>query len=164
MTTSFLVVPWGLLPTFSIFRTTSIPSMTEPKTTCLPSSHCVFSVQRKNWLPLVAGPALAMERIPGPLWEEQKQEGDKIVNEWKCIEGARASGVVVRVFQSKVFVFKFFSVDGFSSGSIVICKVPSLAHEFGDDAMESGALVSKAVLHGAQGSEIFRGFRDNVSS
>lgn len=58
--------------------------MTEPKTTCLPSNHEVFSVQMKNWEPLlkrmlgiaktsgggciyVLGPALAMERIPGPV-------------------------------------------------------------------------------------------------
>jgi len=31
-----------------------------PKTTCLPSSHAVCAVQRKNWEPLVPGPALAL--------------------------------------------------------------------------------------------------------
>lgn len=31
------------------------------------SYHCVFSVQMKNWEPLVLGPALAMDRIPGPV-------------------------------------------------------------------------------------------------
>ena len=38
-----------------------------PKTTCLPSSHEVLMVQMKNCEPLVFGPALAMERIPGPV-------------------------------------------------------------------------------------------------
>merc|ERR1712226_1803586 len=38
-----------------------------PKTTCLPSSQEVLAVQRKNWDPLVLGPALAMERTPGPV-------------------------------------------------------------------------------------------------
>ncbi len=54
-------------PTDSTVFTTSMPLVTLPKTTCLPSSHGVFSVQRKNWLPLVPGPALAIERMPGPV-------------------------------------------------------------------------------------------------
>merc|ERR1711962_1313097 len=60
------VLPF-LLPSFSIFLTTSIPSTTCPKTTWAPSSHDVTAVQMKNWLPLVLGPALAMDRIPGPV-------------------------------------------------------------------------------------------------
>lgn len=84
------------LPKDSIFLTTSMPSTTWPNTTCLPSSlrteqgqltgagegtltqhssrnppcdpyHAVFSVQMKNCDPLVFGPALAMERMPGPV-------------------------------------------------------------------------------------------------
>ena len=54
-------------PTFSMAWTTSIPSTTWPKTTCLPSNQEVLTVQMKNWEPLVPGPALAMERIPGPV-------------------------------------------------------------------------------------------------
>ena len=73
-------------PTFSMAWTTSRPSTTWPKTTCLPSNQPVFSVQMKNWEPLlmscqqlspecwrirgtnyVLGPALAMERIPAPV-------------------------------------------------------------------------------------------------
>ena len=38
---------------------------TWPKTTCLPSSHWVLAVHRKNWEPLVFGPALAIESTPG---------------------------------------------------------------------------------------------------
>ena len=38
---------------------------TLPKTTCFPSSHAVFAVQRKNWEPLVPGPAFAIESTPG---------------------------------------------------------------------------------------------------
>ena len=43
-----------------------MPSTTEPKTTCLPSNQGVLVVQRKNWEPLVPGPALAIDKIPGP--------------------------------------------------------------------------------------------------
>uniref|UniRef100_A0A671QXL2 Transporter n=1 Tax=Sinocyclocheilus anshuiensis TaxID=1608454 RepID=A0A671QXL2_9TELE len=33
---------------------------------CFPSSHCVGANVRKNWLPFVSGPALAIARIPAP--------------------------------------------------------------------------------------------------
>ena len=42
---------------FSILRTTSIPSKTFPKTTCLPSKKGVGTVVMKNWEPLPLGPA-----------------------------------------------------------------------------------------------------------
>lgn len=53
------------LPCASMALITSMPSLTQPKTTCLPSSHSVLTVQMKNCEPLVLGPALAMERVPG---------------------------------------------------------------------------------------------------
>jgi hypothetical protein len=52
MTILVLVAPLDE-PYDSTFLTTSRPSTTEPKTTCLPSSHEVFSVQMKNWEPLL---------------------------------------------------------------------------------------------------------------
>merc|ERR1712087_490612 len=54
-----------LEPCASIFLTMSMPLVTFPNTTCFPSSHDVFTVVRKNWLPLVPGPALAIDRYPG---------------------------------------------------------------------------------------------------
>ena len=47
MTTGFEVAP-DPEPTASIFLTTSMPLVTDPKTTCLPSSQSVLTVQRKN--------------------------------------------------------------------------------------------------------------------
>ena len=44
---------------------TSEPSVTSPKTTCLPSSQLVITVVMKNWEPLVFGPAFAMDRRSG---------------------------------------------------------------------------------------------------
>ena len=52
-------------PTFSMEVTTSMPLVTLPNTQCLPSSHAVCTVHRKNCDPLVFGPALAIERTPG---------------------------------------------------------------------------------------------------
>ena len=50
--------------TFSIARTTSMPDLTSPKTTCL-LSRCGAGPQvMKNWLPFVFGPAFAMLRSP----------------------------------------------------------------------------------------------------
>ena len=54
------------LPAASTFLTTSMPSRTRPKTTCLPSSHGVSAVVMKNWLPFVFGPAFAIDSVPGP--------------------------------------------------------------------------------------------------
>jgi hypothetical protein len=52
MVTVFEVLPvWD--PTFSMFWTTSRPSLTWPKTTCLPSNQEVLTVQMKNWEPLL---------------------------------------------------------------------------------------------------------------
>ena len=55
----------------------AIPSITLPKTTWWPSSHCVFTypllpfimatVVMKNCEPLVSGPAFAMDSMPGPV-------------------------------------------------------------------------------------------------
>ena len=61
MTTLLLVLP-DELPTPSIARTTSIPSTTDPKTTCLPSNHPVSAVHKKNWLPFVPGPAIVLKQ------------------------------------------------------------------------------------------------------
>lgn len=53
--TIFLVVAPLCVPNDSTFCTTSRPLVTSPNTTCLPSSHSVMEVVRKNWLPLVPG-------------------------------------------------------------------------------------------------------------
>src|ERR1039458_7842708 len=50
--------------TCEIFSTTSYPSVTSPKTLCLLSSQGVAASVMKNWLPLVFGPALAIDRVP----------------------------------------------------------------------------------------------------
>ena len=63
-TTFFDVLPEDE-PTDSTAFTTSSPSETRPKTTCLPSSQLVLAVVIKNWLPFVLGPALAIEMQKG---------------------------------------------------------------------------------------------------
>src|SRR5690242_16232123 len=62
--TSFTGRSCELRGTVEIFLTMSYPSVTSPNTLCLLSSHGVAATVMKNWLPLVFGPALAIDRIP----------------------------------------------------------------------------------------------------
>lgn len=55
-----------LVSTMPILLRTPMPWHTRPKIECFPSSHWVGARVRKNWLPLVSGPAFAMARIPAP--------------------------------------------------------------------------------------------------
>lgn len=57
---------WELVSTMARRPSTPIPWHTLPKMLCFPSSHCAGPSVRKNWLPLVSGPALAIARIPAP--------------------------------------------------------------------------------------------------
>ena len=74
MVTELMVIGLtGLSPGFEvavlpIFFTTSMPSTTSPKTVCLSSSHGVAARVMKNWPPLVLGPRLAIDRMPGFEW------------------------------------------------------------------------------------------------
>lgn len=63
MMTRFVGVPRAV-PSASMARTTDIPSVTLPKTTCLPFNHGVSAVVMKNCDPFVFGPALAIDRHP----------------------------------------------------------------------------------------------------
>jgi len=58
------------------------------------------------------------------------------------------------VLLDEVFIGKFVAVDGLASGAVASGKVAALAHEPGDDAMESRALVSEAFLARAKSAEI----------
>lgn len=69
--TFWFVRPFAL-PTFSIWWTISIPLVTRPNTTCLPSSQGVSEPVMKNWDPLLLGPELAMLTTPGPEWRSAK--------------------------------------------------------------------------------------------
>jgi hypothetical protein len=68
------------------------------------------------------------------------------------------------VLQCEVLVFKFVSVDGFASSSIVVGEVTTLAHEVGDDTVESAVLEAEPFLSGAQSSEVLSSFGYNITS
>ena len=58
------------------------------------------------------------------------------------------------VLQCEVLILELVAIDGFASSAIVVCEVSSLAHEVGDDTVESAALVAKSLLSSAKGSEV----------
>lgn len=53
-----------------------------------------------------------------------------------------------------LLVVLLLSVDGFSAGSVAAGEVSSLAHEGRDHTVECTALVAKALLAGAKGTEV----------
>lgn len=68
------------------------------------------------------------------------------------------------VLQGEVFILEFISIDGLASSAVVVGEVTALAHEVRDDAMESRALESVALLAGAQSTEVFACLRSNIGA
>uniref|UniRef100_A0A8C5EZD5 Uncharacterized protein n=1 Tax=Gouania willdenowi TaxID=441366 RepID=A0A8C5EZD5_GOUWI len=68
------------------------------------------------------------------------------------------------VLQLEVLISKLLSIDGLTSGPIVVGEVAALAHEVRDDSMEGAPLVAKAFLSSAESSEVLRRLRHHVST
>lgn len=68
------------------------------------------------------------------------------------------------VLQGEVFILEFVSVDGFASSAVMVGEVTALAHEVGDDTVECGALVTVALLAGAQSAEVFASLGNNIGA
>jgi hypothetical protein len=66
------------------------------------------------------------------------------------------------VFELEIFILELGPVYALPARTVVIRKVPALAHELGDDAMEGAAGVAETLLAGAKGAEILGRFRDDV--
>lgn len=69
---------WVLVSTIPMRDRTPMPWWTLPKMVCFPSNQLVCPSVRKNWLPFVFGPALAIAKIPAPLQDKQteRQKGN----------------------------------------------------------------------------------------
>ena len=135
MTTLERVAPdWE--PTPSITLTTSMPSTTEPKTTCLPSSQAVSEVHRKNWLPLVPGPAFACMKgrnsqlsLHWLQWDKSKRKSNQnLAPVFRSLESHHAQDSRASVLQLEVFIFKTRAIDGLSTSPVVVGEIPPLAH------------------------------------
>ena len=58
------------------------------------------------------------------------------------------------MLQGEVLVGKIVAIDRLAASAIVICEVTTLAHEVGDNAMETGALIAEAFFASAQIAEV----------
>ncbi len=68
------------------------------------------------------------------------------------------------VLQLEVLILELVAIDGLATSAIVVGEVTSLAHELGDDAVESWALVAETTLSSAQGTEVFGRSWNHVGS
>lgn len=68
------------------------------------------------------------------------------------------------VLELEVFVSELATVDGLATSAIVVGEVTTLAHEVGDDTVEDGALVAKALLASAECPEVLSSLGDNIAS
>jgi len=66
------------------------------------------------------------------------------------------------VLLDEVFVGELVAVDGFATGAVASGKVSTLAHEAGDDAVESRSLIAEPFLAGAKSAEVFARFGTDV--
>lgn len=95
---------------------------------------------------------------PGGLHGGDKELGTVGVRARVCHRHYSRTGV----FQLEVLIVEFVTVHRFSAGAVMVCKIATLAHEVGDDAVESGSLVTETLLSRAQGAEVFTRLRNNV--
>jgi len=54
----------------------------------------------------------------------------------------------------EVLIGELIAVDRLSTGTIATSEIATLDHEFGNDPVEDGALVSKALLASAESTEV----------
>ena len=136
---------------------TSMPSETWPKTTCLPSNHEVLAVHKKNWLPFVLGPALAIDKIPKTVKYVKNKHNSRPSRD--SINLTRSS-----VLQLEVLILKLVSINGLATSTIMVSKVTSLTHELRNDTVERWSPVAKAPLASAKSTEVFGRARNDIST
>ena len=136
----------------STFLTTSIPFVTEPKTTCFPSSHSVLTVHRKNWEPV------ERERRGGEGGRggRERKRGDERKGGWHSQGGEERARLLslssplsplppsfpltvgvgprvghgqharARVLELEVLVCELLAVDGLAAGAVAAGEVAAL--------------------------------------
>jgi len=66
------------------------------------------------------------------------------------------------VLLDEVFIGELVAVNGLAAGAVASGEVSALAHEPGDDAVESRSLITEPFLAGAKSAEVFASFGTNV--
>eukprot|EP01028_Stygiella_incarcerata_P012804 TRINITY_DN80477_c0_g1_i1.p2 TRINITY_DN80477_c0_g1~~TRINITY_DN80477_c0_g1_i1.p2 ORF type:complete len:141 (+),score=36.25 TRINITY_DN80477_c0_g1_i1:319-741(+) len=90
------------------------------------------------------------------------------VRAWTSICHGEEERLLMAEFE--VLIAKLHSIDAFATSAVEASEITSLAHEFGDDAMENRTLVvewlsraANALLSCAQTPEVLSSLGDNVS-
>lgn len=96
-----------------------------------------------------------------------KPRGDDSSNEELRAVGVLASichgqDAWLSVLQLEVLVGELLAIDRLATGTVAFREVTALEHEVGDDAMEFGSFVAKAMLSRGELTEILGSFWDNV--
>lgn len=68
------------------------------------------------------------------------------------------------MLQGEVLIFELVAEDGLAASAIMGGKVAPLAHEVGDDSVESGALVAEPLFASTKGAEVLGGFGHHVGT
>ena len=97
---------------------------------------------------------------PGGLSSAEKELG--AVCAWSSVGHGEDTGT--GVLELEVLIIEFITVDGLAAGTVLIGEVTTLAHETGDDAVEGGLGVTKALVAGAENTEVFGGLGDDIGA
>jgi len=68
------------------------------------------------------------------------------------------------VLQCEVLIGELLSIDALAAGAVAAREVTALAHEVGDDTVESRSLVTETLLASAQSTEVLGGARHDVGT
>ena len=110
-----------------------------------------MTVVMKNCEPLVFLPALAIESMPG-----------FVCFNWK-FSSTYPHEIRITISQRECKrTFKRFAVDRFTARAISAGEVAALEHEFGNDTVERGSCVTKAVLARGELTEILGRLWHNI--
>lgn len=62
----------------------------------------------------------------------------------------------------KVFILESGSINGFTTGTIVVGEIATLAHEIRDHPVETATLVAKTFFSGAERAKVLCRLRNNI--
>lgn len=68
------------------------------------------------------------------------------------------------MLQNEVLIFELVTIDGFTTGAVVIGKITTLTHKARNDTVKGGPSVAETFFASAQCTEIFGSFWNNIGT
>jgi len=90
------------------------------------------------------------------------EEELRAIGAWAGVGHAEDAGA--GVLEGEVLVSELGTIDGLTTGAIMVGEVAALAHEAGNDAVEAGGGKAKALLAGAESPEVLSSLGHNVAA